>query len=581
MLRATLFSLIATVLPTLAAQVPLGSGHHWQAEHYPAILRDDDIAEWSLDKLPNPDATDHLVFETVHSLLQHWPNTRMRNGHNIVPGSIPKGTLLYHGTSRKELPPGPDWVATDPEHSYLFCQDWFNHSQEGCWHLTFAATRPLKVIYFDGNSAAKLPYGTLDTQDLIAWSKISDGSQSGERKRIQDLCKWGRNFGVDGFVRMEMDFEIMLCDFTSGVRVAFANLVSRRAISPMKPAFVSFEVLNAGSWHNRFPGETRVQLDLAGLVSFYDTQLAPSLTAIRAGQERWDHRVGNISKEDLSAIKSRLEAVLIRPRGLSSGIDWTTLVQVIVDRYSERLELTRYLLNSSTTGPDEIVDLANKTQAQLRIMLTPYLLFSATPIDESDKTELDWTVPIYKLCATTHTYSMESELDSMTDAEKLLLKAVRGTSREICRVVTKMWAAGVYAGIDPLLNTKESLDVSEITHLFITWAEDLNSLVAWLDWSVWVKCNPGCGPEEMCYLPTWPVGFPRMEWSPGRKPPSPPHPDRSHSERPHPKRLTSFDFRTMAMESLAEELSNIIKPESDEWIRPQPKCVRRVYADGS
>ncbi|KAG8213371.1 hypothetical protein J3R82DRAFT_11862 [Butyriboletus roseoflavus] len=566
MLRATLFSLIATVLPTLAAQVPLGSGHHWQAEHYPAILRDDDIAEWSLDKLPNPDATDHLVFETVHSLLQHWPNTRMRNGHNIVPGSIPKGTLLYHGTSRKELPPGPDWVATDPEHSYLFCQDWFNHPQEGCWHLTLAATRPLKVIYFDGNSAAELPCGTLDTQDLIAWSKISDGNHSSERERIQDLCKWGRNFGVDGFVS-----EIMLCDFTSGVRAAFANLVSRRALAPMQ-LFVSFEVLNAGSWHNRFPGETRVQLDLAGLVSFYDTQLTPSLTAIRAGQERWDHRVGNISQEDLSAVKSRLEAVLIRPRGLSSGIDWETLVQVIVDRYSERLELTRYLLNSLATGPDELVDLANKTQTQLRIMLTPYLLFSATPTDESDKTELDWTVPIYKLCATTHTYSMESELDSMTDAEKLLLKAVRGTSREICRVVTKMWAAGVYAGIDPLLNTKGSggISVSEITHLWGTWAEDLNRLMAWLDWNVWIKCNPGCGPEEMCYLPTWPIGFP-PKWGPGREPTSPSDPD-----RPDLDRRTSLEFRTVVMESVAEELSNIIKPESDEWIRPQPKCVRRT-----
>ena len=203
----------------------------------------------------------------------------------------------------------------------------------------------------------------------------------------------------------------------------------------------------------------------------------------------------NITKEDLSVVKSRLEEVLVRPGDLSSGIDWKTLIRVIVDRYSQRLELTRYLLNSSATDPDEIVDLANKTQTQLRIMLTPYILFSAMPTDPSDKTELDWTIPIYKLCATTHTYSMESELDSMTDAEKLLLKAVRGTSREICRVVTKMWAAGVYAGIDPLLNTKEPVNVSEITHLWNTWQEDLDRLMAWLDWGVWVKCNPGCGPE--------------------------------------------------------------------------------------
>jgi hypothetical protein len=75
------------------------------------------------------------------------------------------------------------------------------------------------------------------------------------------------------------------------------------------------------------------------------------------------------------------------------------------------------------------------------------------------------------------------------------------------------------------------------------------------------------GLQEICYLPTWPVGFPRK----GRMPPPPPGPG-----RPHPERLTSFDFRTMVMESFAEEMWNIIQPESDEWIRPQPKCVRRI-----
>jgi hypothetical protein len=256
-----------------------------------------------------------------------------------------------------------------------------------------------------------------------------------------------------------------------------------------------FEAMNSGFWHNRFPGETRVQLDLTGLVSLYDTQIAPSLVHIRAGQERWDHRVQNISSEDLWAVKSRLEAILIRPEGLSSGIDWRTLVQVIVDRYAGRLELIHYLLNSSVTDPDEILDIANKIQTQLRTMLTPYLLFSAAPTDRSDKDEPNWTIPTYKLCTTTHTYPMGSHLDSMTSSEKLLVRAVRGTTREICRVVTNMWAGGVYANIDPSLNTKESPDIAEVAHLWKTWSEDLNRLMAWLDWNVWVKCNPGCGPE--------------------------------------------------------------------------------------
>ncbi|KAG8213367.1 hypothetical protein J3R82DRAFT_11858 [Butyriboletus roseoflavus] len=342
MLRATLLGLVATVLvPTVAVQVPLGSSHRWQDEHHSAtILGDEDITEWSLDKIPNPTSTDHLVFETVYLLLQHWPNTRMRNA------SYREAFRKVH-FSTKEFPPGPEWVATDPEHFY---------SSAGMGSII-----PSK----DAGTSHSLPRDLSKSVGDSGWKWICE----------QSFVHVSAS--LNGFS------EVMLCDFTSGVRVvSFANLVRGGVIRPTTP--VVFEAMIVGSWHNRFPGETRIQLDLAGLVSFYDTQLASSLIAFRAGQERWDHRVGNISQEDFSAVKSRLEAFLIRPGGLSSGIDWETLFEVIVDRYSERLELTPYLLNSSATDPDKLVDLTNKTQSQLRIMLTPYLLLSATPTDESD-----------------------------------------------------------------------------------------------------------------------------------------------------------------------------------------------------
>ena len=83
------------------------------------------------------------------------------------------------------------------------------------------------------------------------------------------------------------------------------------------------------------------------------------------------------------------------------------------------------------------------------------------------------------------------------------------------------------------------------------------------------------GLQEMCYLPTWPVGFPPMGRPPclplGRPPPG--------CSKPLPETLTSFDFRTMVLEGLAEEMGSIIDPDPDEWIRPQPKCVRRVDWD--
>src|SRR5271155_4744659 len=109
-------------------------------------------------------------------------------GHNIVPGKIPIGTPLYHGT-RNEIPRTPEWIATDPEHSYCFCLRTQQHS--GCWQLTLVTTRPLKVLYFDGSSAARMLGGPMDSQDILIWGEVTLDWLFEEGKRIQDLCDWG------------------------------------------------------------------------------------------------------------------------------------------------------------------------------------------------------------------------------------------------------------------------------------------------------------------------------------------------------------------------------------------------------
>ena len=190
-----------------------------------------DTEHWKLSEKPNlNDTTSNFIFETVNSLLQHWPNTRYRNGevftskhchlllilptgHTLAPATIPTGTLLYHGTTKPEIPKVPEWLATDPDHSYLFCGlDFFpptngsngganSASDDGCWHLTFATTQPLKLLYFDGSSAAKMSDGALDSQDLLTWGGVREDMVHKERERIDKLCEWGKKFKLDGFVR--------------------------------------------------------------------------------------------------------------------------------------------------------------------------------------------------------------------------------------------------------------------------------------------------------------------------------------------------------------------------------------------
>ncbi|KAJ7027118.1 hypothetical protein C8F04DRAFT_1399656 [Mycena alexandri] len=349
-----------------ATQIPLGP------PDFQRNLTPD--TQWQdLSARPRADAnsTGNLIFDTVHSFLQHWPNTRYRNGHNIVPATVPVNTLLYHGCNDDHLPAVPEWTSTDPEHSWPFCSGPpTNESITGCWQLTLVTSRPLKVLYFDGSSAANIEEGgPMDAQDLLVWGKVDPKRWVDERDRIDDLCKWGREFGIDGYLRMEMDFEIMLCDFSfnGGVELLSADYLAAawwatiEMTVPNPQGFpvadlLRFGTVHAGSWHNRYPGDTRIVLDLTRLISFYDTSLAPSLIPSRASQQRWDHRLYGISAADLMA----------------------TLYHVIVDRYTDRLELLQYIVN--TTSAVNIDDRQRIIQTQLRVMLTPYIPFTARPI---------------------------------------------------------------------------------------------------------------------------------------------------------------------------------------------------------
>ncbi|OJA16478.1 hypothetical protein AZE42_06870 [Rhizopogon vesiculosus] len=190
--------LFLVVEHVLTAQTPLSTDYHKESlDFYSHSGLGRDPWQWDLDEPPAVNATGNLVFETTNSLLQHWANTRHRIGHTIVPGTVPVGTILYHGAiTGPHIPTSLDWVATEPEYSMIFCH---GTVETGCWHATFAVTRPMKVLYFDGSSSAELPEGTMDTQDLVAWSKMKPEWVDNEPQRIQDLCKWGLKNGVNGF----------------------------------------------------------------------------------------------------------------------------------------------------------------------------------------------------------------------------------------------------------------------------------------------------------------------------------------------------------------------------------------------
>lgn len=303
--------------------------------------------------------------------------------------------------------------------------------------------------------------------------------------------------------------EVMLCDFTAGVEVvSFHHLVARedgpiRRRKPVDDFYntsepikepTGYRVIEAGSWHNHFPGETRIHLHYAGIISFYDTALFPSLQTLRSKKERWDHRLKGMDSKDVQTLSKTLESILLVGGGTwdrpMSGIDWKTLLRVVVDRYADRLQDLNRLLDLDSK--------ANATVALKRAhnlisgMLTPYRLYSASPPEIHSMPKYSWAIPVFKECATTHTRYIDTLSKNLTYSEHLLLDSTKAVSKEICRVIVGMWAEGMDHTAS---KEEEAFTGSEVQERVIRWKRVVQELMTWLDWSEWVTCRPACGDE--------------------------------------------------------------------------------------
>ena len=118
-------------------------------------------------------------------------------------------------------------------------------------------------------------------------------------------------------------------------------------------------------------------------------------------------------------------------------------------------------------------------------------------------------VPVYQHCATTHTHyilSTPSLSVRTTKSKSFILHSIQEVFKEICHIMVGMWAGGIELGFDTI--------PTSLVFMCKTGSWDSNyhspmqgthrGLMAWLDLSVWLRCRPECGYEEICYLLMWP-----------------------------------------------------------------------------
>ncbi|KAH9926914.1 uncharacterized protein B0H18DRAFT_1004463, partial [Fomitopsis serialis] len=465
------------------------------------------------DEESGNDASGNLIFQSLAALLQMAPNSKHCNGHSIVRASIPAGTLLYHGSLTREHA-SRDWIAFDLEHAFIFAR-----GSNGTL-FTLMATRELNFIYFDGCSANKL--GAVVGRTRGHW-EVDDLA------RFNDGCDWAKPHGIDGFIRMEWEFEIMHCNLSQGLesgvpdlpqptsnstadplngqltpqasfhglRPGREDLLVRAAddatalvdLPPLIPPkgwkgtlpFTLFESRHTGTWHNNFPGELRVQIYPSTLISFFDPALTSLVTA-RRSQKREEYRAGNASAADIARVRADIAEMMSRDWSpeVRGNVDWIALARVVQDRYADRLPYMQYLLHSPAANVSEHMVLLRK---QLVVSLIPYM-----PREHIGSP--DWFANIAYNCA--ESFAGWLPMERFTKQERVLLSAVEEVLHEICRVYTEAW-------VDAFDVESKSDDVAR--ELMRKWRGEFDKLVEWLDWPGWIKCEPECGPDEYCLIP--------------------------------------------------------------------------------
>lgn len=454
------------------------------------------------------------IFNAIHSSMRQWGSSLNHNGMSLFPARIPNNTHLYHGTHTPNAVKGMEWLAFEIEHAEGFARsftprrprqpgypqpgrpgepgerdpppprelNWVDTMDEmlplddddepdfleGYLHI-YRTTRPLtKLVYIDGMSAGKTNMGTLDTQDFLLRNKTNghDGPVFGDFMRGEDLCNLGAELGIEGFVRMEMGFEIIFCEFGDGLVLESA----RERPSGKNQSYETldqFEVLRGASM--RYSGITgqRLTLDYSGMSSvyWYDLNLTnpdpkrldlPRLPVSDvAGLERVKADFMNLFQE--SSAKSHV------------GNDWQGITDMIVLRYSDRLQL----MAGNDTSREALL-------SEIPVLLNLYIDFG------------NFDVPTAIEKCTVH-YLIAAVPE--TTADRMIHEALYTVMNRICRTL-------FYVG--QLLLEEEEEDTADNSALEES-KSALKSLIDYLNWTTWKECGK-CGYDEICFVAIWPWG---------------------------------------------------------------------------
>lgn len=446
----------------------------------------------------------HAIFNSVHSAGRQWGSGIYHNGFALIPAIVPRGSIFYHGTTTKDVPSVPEWLAFDAETAEAFGSDWFLNAARGKrprkpssetqstmssrpdvhgYVHTYRNKKDLKLLFVDGMSAGKTDYGTLDTQDLV----LLEGRELNQTpyedvSRAIELCKVVQPWGYDGLIRLEMGFEIINCNFTD-------NLTQMKA----KHTFLGRERIGDDSMHTyqwvravgqRYDGlGARLKLDFSSMVSglFY-----PVNTTNPDPLHPEFKRLAATPMDDLRVIKNRVEEIA-KADFQTFLIDWKYIVDTVVERFSDRLAAMAdkdvddmEFINEIETAAISYID-APSLEHEAEKPLDPVLIKQSI-----------------KDCMDHYLYPALPFSQRWNQADHMLYHGVITVMNDICTTFIQGWSDLRDA------SSRKSSDKLQ-NEALIKAKTQVKELTGRLGWTTWRKTRP-CSVDETELVVMWPYG---------------------------------------------------------------------------
>ncbi|KAI9693991.1 MAG: hypothetical protein M1822_003262 [Bathelium mastoideum] len=337
-----------------------------------------------------------------------------------------------------------------------------NDDRGGYLH-TYRATHPLSLLYIDGMSAGKTTKGTLDSTDYVLqpFNSSITNPMMGEWQRARGLCNMSKvewEGRIDGFIRMEMGFEVILCDFEKHLEVVSISKTTEREGQRM--GFGS-DLAFYRAIASRFDGigGDRVKINYDNFV----TSFAYAADLFEASNEY--PRLTNVSNTTLAEIRGAITKMILSDappahnerENVAGRTNWQSVADMVVSRYSDRIA---YLSSSS-------VLLLEQAQAEVEFLFAPYIDYG------NRNTSLE-----VERCARQYLHS-----SVLTSPQPIAVQAIHNITSVVCNTLFDV------AQAPSLTSAKASI-----------W-----KLMDYLRWTTWKKCG-SCQLDEICFIPVWPVG---------------------------------------------------------------------------